>query len=326
MNKIIIDWLSFSIKYEGTSGDQIFRCVQNYLSLHNMKWELLKGMYGYKDRYYFSGISIHLNNDNHDAAWVEMSGQGCRAFEEYSGTNWDDLISLLVSDLNVKINRLDIAYDDFDGLLDIDQLCMETMKENFTSRWRKYEVIISNGGNSVIHGSRQSNMLLRIYDKAKEQKLLEGQHWIRAELQMRDDNAAGFLRALYLAQYDLGQIFAGALLNYLRYIVPGSDSHDYRHDSAPFWEDFIGNAEKIRVLSSPGLEYTIDDLQHYVVEMAGNATKTYMEIIGEEEFVKQLKNREFRKNEKYRRLREAADLFSAIHKRKNSEQPFSSIN
>ncbi|NCB42936.1 MAG: hypothetical protein EOM59_09985 [Clostridia bacterium] len=326
MNKIIIDWLSFTIRFNGVTPSKIFEQVLSILELKDIKWELLKGMYGYRDRYYFNGISVHVNNTEFDSAWIEMSGQGCRAFEDFAKTNWDDLISLIVSDIDITVNRLDIAYDDMEGILDINEICQHTMQENFTSRWRKYEVIISNGGNSVIHGSRKSDMLLRIYDKAAEQKLTEGQHWIRAEMQMRSDNAAGFLRALYLKEFDLGYMFSGCLLNYLRYYLPGNDSHENRLKTAEFWDRFIGDVEKIRILSTPGVDYTFEDLSHYVIDMAGNAAKTYLEIVGDDEFLKQLKERQYRKNEKYRRLREDAKLLQVISEGPQSKKSLQVYN
>ncbi|MBQ1233185.1 MAG: replication initiation factor domain-containing protein, partial [Clostridia bacterium] len=40
----------------------------------------------------------------------------------------------------------------------------------------------------IYHGSPKSNMYIRIYDKAAERDL-EGIHWIRVEMQMRDEIA-----------------------------------------------------------------------------------------------------------------------------------------
>ncbi|MGN1319363.1 MAG: hypothetical protein ACI4VF_10150, partial [Lachnospirales bacterium] len=89
------------------------------------KWEFTYGCKGYADRYYFNGISIHCNGSPNgrfgkpiEGVWLEMSGEGCRTFESYGNADWNNLFDYCNrNELNITMNRIDLAYDDFIGLL-----------------------------------------------------------------------------------------------------------------------------------------------------------------------------------------------------------------
>ena len=70
-----------------------------------------------------------------------------------------------------------------------------------------------------------SSVLIRIYDKAAERGLPEGQHWVRVELQLRDERAEAFC----FDPAPIGLLFRGVLVNYVRYVDdPGTDSNCWR--------------------------------------------------------------------------------------------------
>ena len=77
-NLVIYDWLSFTSKVH--TPDQLIAA----LGLSHVPWTETKGARGYRDRKYFSCISIHYNGRADMGVWVEMSGQGCRTFESLS--------------------------------------------------------------------------------------------------------------------------------------------------------------------------------------------------------------------------------------------------
>ena len=209
-NRILYDWISFT-----TRKHSLYQLIE-LLELEDCPWETVRGAHGFMWRQYFNGISIHFNEKRFDSnyfkmtaeekeetkkddfIWLEMSGQGCRAFETYGNGNYELLFEIARSDPeNIHITRLDVAFDDITDVFDINVVCDETRQEHFVSRSKKHQTIYSNGGNSVLFGSRQSNVLIRIYDKAKERGYDDPDlHWIRCELQLKDVNAFGFVRRL----------------------------------------------------------------------------------------------------------------------------------
>lgn len=102
-NIVLYDWLSFTSKNH--TPEELIEA----LGLSHVNWTLTKGARGYRDRKYFSCISIHYNGRPDMGVWVEMSGQGCRTFESLSAVGWERLFSF-IRENGLKITRLDVAY------------------------------------------------------------------------------------------------------------------------------------------------------------------------------------------------------------------------
>ena len=289
-NIVLHDWLSFTSK-QHTPEELITR-----LGLAHVPWTDTKGARGYMDRKYFNSISIHYNGREDMGVWVEMSGQGCRAFEELTTlpNKWDDLFSFIHA-CNLHITRLDVAFDDHTGLLDINRIMEDTREGRFVSRMNYWECIESSKGSTVQIGSPQSKVLVRIYDKAAERGFPD-QHWIRIELQMRDGRAEEFSKI----PLSVGEAFAGVLLNYLRYVEPDeTDSNKARWAMTEYWANLLAGAERIKIYSNPGTEYNEERCRHYVFEMAGNAVDALLQMYGEQDFMTLLHNRQAKPNPKY---------------------------
>lgn len=295
-NLILFDWLTF------TSYSDSPETIMQLLGLKDVPWQKMeKGRNGYKGRYFFENISILYDGAENMGVCVDMSGSGCRAFETYSTINWKELTEILfynVGDYNVS--RLDMAFDDHTGILDIDQLRDDTDDHMYVSRSRTWKVEYGSKGTTIYHGSPQSNMYIRIYDKAAEREL-EDVHWIRVELQMRDEIATGFISGLM--NNPVGVHFRGVLHNYLRYVVdPGTDVNMSRWPMAPYWAKLLEGVQQIRCWSDPGVEYNEFTLAHFVIEQMGNALDCYLRIFGQEDLIRELGNRSVKMSPKYQRL------------------------
>ena len=150
-NKIIYDWLTFT-----TQLHTVEQCIY-LLGLGQCEFlNLNHGMNGYKDAISFEGITIMSNGKEGMGVCVNMSGQGCRSFETYGTGDYDSLFSLILENHSFKfedrfmnLTRLDIAYDDFDGLLDLDLLISETSKEHYVSRFYVCVYTVGTKGKSL---------------------------------------------------------------------------------------------------------------------------------------------------------------------------------
>lgn len=268
------------------------------MGLSSCPWQEIKGAHGYRDRKYFSSISVHYNGREDMGVWVEMSGQGCRAFESISQLGWPGLFSF-ISENGLKITRLDVAFDDHTGILHMRDIIEDTQDGSFVSRSDYWETVLSSKGSTVQIGSPQSKVLVRIYDKARERHCEEGTHWNRVELQLRDDRAIQFTRL----QLPIGEAFSGVLLNYLRYVMPdGEDSNRWRWPMRPYWLDMLEVLTPISIYTAPGLEYNVDRCREYVVNQAGNAIDCLIKIYGLNEFRTMIDNRSTSTNPKYENL------------------------
>ena len=302
-NLILIDWITFTSK--AWSVDQL----KYELGLIDQDWTLAEyGRYGYKRKEVFSGVSIlydgRLNEDGEDdmGVCVECSGQGCRALESFGHIDWLVFLAFLMDDLNeFNITRLDLAYDDHTGILDKLRLKLDTDDGNYRSKFRSWEVRYGNKGFSIHHGSKQSQVFIRIYDKAAERGLLDGTHWIRVEIQLRAENASGAVKA-YLEQRTLGGVYGGILATYLVYCEESDDSNKSRWPTADYWEQLIQGAQRIHIAAAPGVEYNIFHLEAFIRDTAGGGLKTWIEIFGLDSLPDLLKKRKGRLNPKHKRL------------------------
>ena len=299
---ILYDWLSFTTK----RSDPYY--IVDLLGLSHVPWETTKGARGYQSRLYFNCISIHFNGRDDMGVWCELSGQGCRAFETLSSLpgKWEDLFRTITEN-HMNITRLDVAYDDHTGMLDLDEIIQDTRRKEYVSKSDYWEIVESSKGQTVQFGSPQSDVLIRIYDKARERNCPAGEHWIRCELQLRRERAIAFTKL----GLSIGQSFCGVVINYLRFVEPmDGDSNKWRWPLKPYWGEFLGSANKISLYESPGLEYNLDRCERYVIRQAGNAIDAYIQIHGVDAFLEELKHRPVQRNPKYDRLVEEYRTFN----------------
>ena len=287
-NIVIYDWLSFTSKNH--TPDELIAA----LGLSDVPWTLTKGARGYQDRKYFSSISIHFNGRPDMGVWVEMSGQGCRTFESLSSVGWDNLFKFIRENA-LKITRLDVAYDDHIGVLNIRDIVCDTQSGMFISKSDYWETVLSSKGSTVQIGSPQSKVLIRIYDKAAERGFGLDVHWVRVEIQMRDDRAVQFTKIAL----PIGAAFAGVLLNHLRYILPGEDTNKWRWPMTEYWLSLVEDAQRISIYQAPSMEYNEERCKNYVINQAGNAIDAMIQMYGLDEFESMIQNRQTMHNPKY---------------------------
>lgn len=306
-NCVIIDWFSASTNaYEPSA-------LIEYLGLDIKSFIHTYGRYFYADRLTYGGISVYYNLRSNDtengSVLLEMSGQGCRQFETSSEMGFMQLFCD-VSNGELKVTRLDVAYDDIDhegnGLLDINKLTRYTIKQRFVTKWSSGKVIdkFKTNGNyepmthalTVQFGSKKSKALLRIYDKAQERGGFD-YHWIRAEMQFNGDRAAGFINKLLETKCNVGKLYAGVLKNYLRFIKPDHTRRE-RCSTVGWWEQFLDNAEKVKIFTPKTIDYDLARVRNYVINQSGNCIDTYITCVGTERFFSELKERKSQLNEK----------------------------
>lgn len=302
-NTLIYDYVSFTSKIHSEKS------ILFLLGLQDVQFENLKGFYGYRDRLYFEGISIHYNGRDDMGVLCEMSGTGCRTWEKYGNSDYDGLFSEIIDNYSsdadkrqMNLTRLDVAYNDFVGILDLPLLLRETELHNFVSRFSDWEVRNGNKGMSVNHGSKKSNIFIRCYDKRLEQRVEDKiDHWVRFEIQLRKECAFGFIKSpgnLHTKYFQL-------VNNYLRYIIPTNNvTNCSLLDTAPFWLNFVDNAEKLSVFFKPADNYNFAKLYGYVNNQLSGAISTYIDTVGVEQFLKDISHSISHKklNPKYKEL------------------------
>ena len=310
-NRFLIDWFSFSSRIDS------FESFRELLGLEDVNWELRSySVNGYTNTYYFEGISIHDAGYNSyrfkgtdseqevKGAWLEMSGSGCRAFETWGHGDWQKLLDYAVENVdNITANRIDIAYDDFLGYLDMPKLVYDTRNKNFVSKFRSCQVIESfkNEGTetayTIEHGRMKSDTYIRIYDKRLEQNAQEfTEHWVRNEIMLRHKRALALMmllsdeyeykdgfRILKAKKKPLNEAYMLIMNNYLRYIKQSdTDTNKWRAPVAEHWKSFSEAVTSYRVSlwSIENVDYNTCRLDNFVENMASSAIFTYITVHG----------------------------------------------
>ena len=237
-NTITIDYVTF-VWDTKTVSEAI-----HALGLSASTWTTKAGHYPYAHIQRAGNISIAYDNYDERGVFVTLTSQGCREFENNSSIGWTDLFGIIRGGEG-HMTRLDIAFDDRTGLLDMQQMKHDRDAANYrsllsyTAEHRSHKENIM--GMYLYFGAKGSNTNIRIYDKDAEQGGL-GTHWIRVELQLRDAYADTVVKS----GLSIPCIFSSVLKKYLVFLQPNpTDSNKCRWPVAPYWNTLLEGAQTL---------------------------------------------------------------------------------
>jgi phage replication initiation protein len=323
-NRVVFDYLSFTTKLHNEMD------IIEYLGFDYALFTPCAGMNMYRDGLEFGGVKVFFDGRSKKAEMgvnVVMSGKGCRLFEEKGTGDYMGLFKFIIDTGKqnpgkklMNITRLDIAYDDFKGLLPLKQISEDARELRYVSRCHrnrdvnkhgagyilKGDVDISEGvnqmnlaqdedpakrykGMTVYFGTRKSDLMLRFYDKKAEQERTDIELWVRCEIQLRRNCAMGFIRRLVDGE-EVRHLYFGVLNQYIRFVeVSETDRNRRRWKTAAYWDKFLEHGEEAAIFEKPGGTYTEEKLCNYVVGMAGKSFTTLAAIMGLNEVVKAIR-------------------------------------
>ena len=281
--KILIDDLSISWKYDNV--EKLF----DQLGLADVKTIPMRTKY-YQYGAYFDGVLIAYNTDplgNVTDTYLDLSGKGCRTIEQLNDCDFDWRGFLIQYDQDFhtrysNISRMDIACDLLDDEVPYDKFRKYADNEMYVCRSKVLPKIISKREENIYFGSEKSDRLLRIYNKALEQGL-PNTYWVRMEFQMRNECAMSWYLN-WKQRSDVGCLFSGVMLDYLRFVSPpkGSDIEEIKKNrnqgrlpTADWWSKLLGDVERIPQLYLPGEAYTLARLEHFLEHQTYSSLKTY---------------------------------------------------
>lgn len=301
-NCLLIDWFAVTFRKPGIS---VFDILELIGMPEDISFQEFPGRYYYAKRLTFGHINIYYDHyrEENNFPLLEMSGQGCREFETFSKYGFEYLLNLVQDTENYHMSRIDIAYDDHAGILDIKKIMLDGFHQNYVGRSAVVTLIDEIrkhlNGFSLTTGSKSSDLYMRIYDKARERGFEDGRHWIRVELVLKQDNATNFI----INEEPLGIKFRGVIHNYFRFVTPlKSDINKRRWKMRKYWSVFLDGAEKISVFSKKEVDYNLSRLHQYVFGQSGNSVYTYIKCVGLTNFIETLLTHDSKINKKQKML------------------------
>lgn len=284
--QVLIDWLTFSIK----NTQEPAEVITKYLGMEPALFqEAPYGLMGYQRSLVFSDIRVlyepHENQYFHDmGVCVTMSGNGCRAFETMSKLTFEGakdrqgtesvafpvLFQLLAANKDANISRIDIACDDREGYLCMDDIVRKVQDNEINSRMTKRTVMVSYdgtdpSGSTVYIGAPSSDFRIRIYDKALESG--EDGHWVRVELVMRGKNANAFGAQLTNSE-SVGKL-AAQVVNDKFSFIDRDDSNITRCTVCTWWARFVDELEAVRLVARCVVQHGVDQVYNWVEAQVG---------------------------------------------------------
>lgn len=268
--QLLIDYLTFSVR------DVPLGRLLKIFGIAEVEYtEANSRMIGYKYGLYSKGIQIFYGGDQ--GICISLSGTGCRRLESlYPNLNWSRYIGLIYRHYpRCHISRLDVACDEFDGILKFSRLAKHSLERYYVSRFNT--PLVSGGREeSIIWGSPSSRVRVRIYNKALERNVTG--HWMRCELQLRDDAVFSFCREWFRLG-NLGSAFSGIVINEVRYTSQKNlGNHTERLDTAPYWRKFLNGSDRLKMAYPKGLAYNMERLEDYVFGQAGKSLAIWLDV------------------------------------------------
>lgn len=254
-----VDWLSVTFLDEQYPEE----CIDVFGLDPDLFVEVKKGRYGYRKMIQYNNISVLFDGREDMGIHVELSGQGCRYFEQESEICWNELFVRLVTDYKHKVNikRLDLAIDDTIGYFKITQAINNVKRGNCVSLFRKARRIsnldIQQGGefgHTLYFGSPSSKLMFRFYDKFEEMKAKKKvvsddiEVWNRIEVSLQNERAESVVQILAEETLQVGEIVRGLLKHYIKFKSKSTaDKNIYRWPLTPWYKKFLDDVEPLRI-------------------------------------------------------------------------------
>lgn len=233
----------------------------------------------YQYAIYYQGIKISFGGKGRYKSYVNLSGKGCRTFEDLRGESfdWETFMIEICNGADIDFRRIDIAVDEYEGVLNVRRCAKYYEDRKIAGACRTYKYTL--GSEEIFYaGSTQSTALLRIYNKALERGyddgLVDGHPWVRAEFQLRDRAAAQVI-CEWLQSHDLMSVYRGHVLEHVRFLSQVNNGHSDRLSLCSWWKKFTGNVQRIKFVSKPGSDYNLHRCQRFLYNQAASSIKAY---------------------------------------------------
>lgn len=278
MLKMKVDWFAFTLP----DDVDIFRDCDNrnnFVFLAELGYDVgmfeeIPGRYfyntgltlnGYVNIYYNDLDKSLIRNTQFSRNYV-FTGQGSTDLAKKINSQWIDLMKKILN-LGGKITRLDLAIDDFEGFLDLEE--MEKFLENgwYRSVKKTYNVVKEKNrretkgrtlyiGKYRVSGSK-GNYYARFYDKLaqyKEKKELvpveveESGFWQRYEISFTKKKAMDVVELMVLEGKSMELVYSETMKTIIEFLEFNSeDKNKSRWEMVGWWTNFIGNCEKAQL-------------------------------------------------------------------------------
>ena len=269
----IIDWCSstFELPADAEIESYTYQLISRLTQLFNvtpLQMEVRGSNKGYQQAlYYEQFFSIHFDIDseqiekNNRGIHFDITGQGCRYLQSiHKNHNWKIFFKQLQALKLKNMTRLDLAFDDYQERLSIQEMHEKVERKELVSKLRNFKYFRSGStlqgdkvtGETLYIGSAK-RIQFRFYDKLQERKAKYHEvdpsitSWQRYEIQVRHEQAKELMEMI-IEKDNIGQVAMGLFKEYLSFRDEDvTDSNRSRWAVSEFWEKFIGDVQAVHL-------------------------------------------------------------------------------
>lgn len=282
-DNISIDWLEYTL-LEPTCNKEALEKID---FKKNTFTKLKTGLNGYKNREVEenSGVVFLSDGTREMGEHVIIGGKACRYLDN-NHVEIDLLAKALAINRRINITRLDLALDVYNK--NLFKKCLKAYKKNnFVSKFRTTKLLEAkkNGeekGGTIYFGSRNSEVMIRIYDKGAEQK--KEIDWTRIEIVLKKEYAKDILIKRWSKTWN--DLYKGILTNYLSF-VEKREANVSRSVKTKFWNDIVKGIDKIKLYKAPE-PTSLEDIKRWLIEQVSTSLFTVAEAEESTKFIKEL--------------------------------------
>lgn len=269
MHKYKVDWLAFTINFEGNEGDKRYddENILKVLKFDKEDFEEIPGRYFYNSgKTYNQYLNIYWNDPTKEihrnssrTMNVQFTGQGCiELVERFNNKPIEVFKAIRKYNNEIKFTRIDIALDDNEETVPFSKIENKLKNGHYRSIKKTYNIVSKSNvhqevksktiyiGNHRSDNGAKGNVYLRMYDKKaqyEDKNLIPPEeyrnHWQRYEIVYTKKHAQKLAEKLSKGE-SVETIFKKSLRRLLELLVPSkTESNKSRWEVAKFWEDFL---------------------------------------------------------------------------------------
>lgn len=269
-NTVTIDWFAVTVKPpKSLPISAVEWVIKNFLLMDMKQFSFFNyGLNRYNRHYECGDIKIYYSQNERTGElsskmgiFVQMTGEGCRQYEEYmfkNDNNWVGLFERFRKD-KANFTRVDIANDIYDNVLDVQliyEYCRKGLCISNSKTFEYYETgVLESGkivGETVNIGKKGGDgQQLGIYNKKMEKEIknnvkLAIETWVRCELRLFGEKANAFAK-MYGGEIPLSELFFRLINQSYKFVIDSKYSNDTnkrRRPTVSWWLDYLNTSKK----------------------------------------------------------------------------------
>lgn len=286
--KYKVDWLAFTLPVSiGANILTKLKQVMDFLYYDLNDFKEIAGRYSYNSgltlgnyvNVFYNDPFKKLNENPQSSVNIVFTGQGCTDLNEklvriYDSSDyeriWVNFFDFLQT-IDAKITRLDLALDDFSGVVDFDVIVKKLNRGEYRSVKKTYNVLRSADQQGRLQGltiyigsnvkTSKGCYYLRMYDKyaqylSKSQmppkEARESGIWQRYELSFSKSKARRFVRKIQDTG-SFGEAYLGVMRTTIEFLVPKKTQSGKKYKDknkwkvCSWWQRFLNDTEKVKL-------------------------------------------------------------------------------